>query len=111
MRFPVPAIVSILHRISGFILFLLIPFVLWALHLSLTSRESFDAVATFLAHPLIKFMVWGSIAALLFHLIAGIRHLLMDIHIGEELKSGRMTAWLTLIISFVLIALTGYWLW
>lgn len=111
IHFPVPAIVSILHRISGIILFLLIPFLLWGLSLSLSSEQEFDNLHEFLSTPLIKFVIWCSLAAFIYHFIAGTRHLLMDIHIGEELKSGRLTAVLTLIISLILIVLVGIWLW
>lgn len=111
IHFPIPAIISILHRISGVILFLLIPFLLWGLELSLNTEDSFAELHTFLAQPLVKFLIWCSLSAFIYHFIAGIRHLLMDIQIGEELKSGRLTSWLTLIISIVFIVLTGIWLW
>lgn len=111
IRFPVPAIASILHRISGFILFILIPFILWGLFLSLDSEQSFDNLHQVLSTSWIKFVVWGSLSAFLYHFIAGIRHLLMDIGIGEELKSGRLSAMLTMAIAFILIILTGVWLW
>ncbi|MHB1947322.1 MAG: succinate dehydrogenase, cytochrome b556 subunit [Gammaproteobacteria bacterium] len=111
IRFPIPAIVSILHRITGVILFLMLPFMLWGLSLSLASQDDFDAVQRYLDTPFLKFIVWGTIAAFIFHLVAGLRHLLMDLGIGEELKSGRLSAKLTLIISVVLIVLAGIWLW
>jgi succinate dehydrogenase / fumarate reductase cytochrome b subunit len=111
IRFPIPAIVSILHRISGFILFLLIPFMLWALQLSLTSEQNFDDIHQTLTSPCMKFIIWCSLSAFIYHFIAGIRHLLMDIHIGEGLKSGKIAAILTLIISALFIILTGIWLW
>ena len=111
IRFPIPAIVSILHRISGVILFLLIPFILWGLHLSLSSEESFDSLHACLTSPLCKFIIWAALSGFIYHFVAGIRHLLMDVHVGEELRSGRLSAQLTLIISIVLIGLTGIWLW
>lgn len=111
IRFPIPAIISILHRISGVILFLIIPFMLWGLSLSLSSPQDFDDLHLFLLSPLIKFLIWGSLSAFIYHFIAGIRHLLMDVHVGEELKSGRLSAKLTLFISIILIILAGIWLW
>lgn len=111
IQFPIPAIVSILHRISGVILFLLIPLFLWGLHLSLASQTSFDQLTMLFVKPWIKFLIWCSLAAFIYHFIAGIRHLLMDIHIGEELKSGRVTAISTMVISVILIILAGIWLW
>lgn len=111
IRFPIPAIASILHRISGFILFIMIPFILWALNLSLDSEQSFDNLHQLFTTPWIKFVVWVSLSAFLYHFIAGIRHLLMDIGIGEELKSGRLSAILTITIAVILTILTGIWLW
>ena len=111
IRFPIPAIVSILHRISGVILFLLIPFLLWGLNLSLSSQQDFDDIHAYLTTPLAKFIVWGLLSAFTYHFVAGIRHVLMDMGIGEGLKSGKLTAQLTLIISLVLIILIGVWLW
>lgn len=111
IHFPIPAIVSILHRITGVILFLLVPFLLWGLYLSLNSPQDYDKVHDFLTTPFIKFIIWLVLAAFLYHLIAGIRHLLMDMGIGEELKTGRAGAQLTLVISLILIILAGIWLW
>jgi succinate dehydrogenase / fumarate reductase cytochrome b subunit len=111
IRFPLPAIVSILHRISGVILFLFIPLMLWGLSLSLSSSQSFDDLHLFLSSPVIKFFIWGLLSAFIYHFFAGIRHLLMDIHVGDELKSGRLSAKLTMVVSVVFIILAGVWLW
>jgi len=111
IRFPIPAIASILHRISGFILFLLIPLILWGLHMSLASQESFDHLHEIFTTPAVKFVVWCAISAFLYHLVAGIRHLLMDIGVAEGLKSGKFSAILTIAISAILIILTGVWIW
>lgn len=111
IRFPLPAIVSILHRISGVILFLLIPLMLWGLSLSLSSSDDFDNLHLFLSSPLMKFLIWGFLSAFIYHFLAGIRHLFMDIHLGDELKSGRLSAQLTMAISIVFIILAGIWLW
>lgn len=111
IRFPIPAIVSILHRISGVILFLFIPFALWGLQLSLQSQQSFDTVREFFIQPLVKFIIWGVLSAFLYHFVAGIRHLLMDFSIGDELKCGRLAAKLTIVVSLILIVLAGIWLW
>ena len=111
IRFPIPAIASILHRISGVILFILIPFILWGLSASLSSQQSFDNLHQFFSTPWIKFIIWLSLSAFFYHFVAGLRHLMMDIGIGEELKSGRLSAILTILIAAVLIILTGIWLW
>lgn len=111
IRFPIPAIASILHRLSGFFLFILIPFMLWVLHLSLASQQSFDDLHQVFTSPGIKFIIWLSLSAFIYHFIAGIRHLFMDIGIGEELKSGKFSAALTIMLSAIIIILTGVWLW
>lgn len=111
IRFPVPALASILHRISGFLLFLAIPILLWGLHTSLSSPEGFDTIHGLFSSPFAKFIIWGVLTSFAYHFVAGIRHLLMDINVGVELKSGRMTAFLTIIIAIVLSVLIGVWLW
>lgn len=111
IRLPIPAIVSILHRISGIILFLIIPLFLWGLNLSLTSQQDYDQLKECLTSPVCKFFTWCFLAAFIYHFVAGIRHLLMDVHVGEELKSGRLSAILTFVISIILIILAGIWLW
>lgn len=111
IHFPLPAIVSILHRISGVILFLLIPFILWGLDLSLASQQDFDSVHQFFIQPLIKFIIWCILAAFIYHFVAGVRHLFMDMGVGENLKSGRIGALFVILISVILIILAGIWLW
>ncbi|HVY53845.1 MAG TPA: succinate dehydrogenase, cytochrome b556 subunit [Gammaproteobacteria bacterium] len=111
IKFPIPAIVSILHRVSGVFLFLLMPLLLWALSMSLASETDFNNLKEFLSTPFSKLVIWAFLAALSYHLVAGIRHLLMDIHIGEELKTGRLMAKVTLGVSAVLIVMLGVWLW
>ena len=111
IRLPITAIVSILHRISGFLVFLLIPLLLWILELTLKSQSGFSSVQQLLNAPLLKFSIWVFVASLIFHLLAGFRHLLMDMHLGESLKGGRFGAKLVIAVSFVLIAGAAYCLW
>lgn len=111
IRFPVPAIASILHRISGVILFLFIPFMLWVLNCSLASYQSFNELKSFLTTPWVKLIFLSMAAAFFYHLAAGIRHLFMDLHIGIKLRGARLSAWLTIITAVFLTLLTGVWLW
>jgi succinate dehydrogenase / fumarate reductase cytochrome b subunit len=111
IRFPIPAIVSILHRISGVVLFLLIPAALWLLETSLASQQSFNKLHDDFSQPFVKVMVWVFVAPFLFHFVAGIRHLLMDINIGIELNTGRLTAIVTGIVALILIILSGVYIW
>lgn len=111
IRFPLPAIVSILHRISGVILLLCLPFLLWSLDTSLSSQEGFDSMRNSISSPLIKMAILLFLAPFFYHLVAGIRHLLMDLNIGVGLKGGRLTAALTFVITLVLVMLAGIYLW
>lgn len=111
MRFPITAIVSILHRASGVILFLFIPVLLCFFSCSLESAEEFERVRAFLSGPLITFLLWGFLAALLYHLLAGLRHLVMDLGFAETLSTAKVTA-LTVFILFGLGVISlGVWLW
>ncbi|OGT53314.1 MAG: succinate dehydrogenase, cytochrome b556 subunit [Gammaproteobacteria bacterium RIFCSPHIGHO2_12_FULL_42_13] len=111
IHFPLPAIVSILHRVSGFALFILIPVVIWIWSLSIGSPDTFDIVQQWLSSPWFKFILWLFLIPFCYHLVAGIRHLLMDVHVGEELKSGRLAAWITMAVAAALVILVGVWLW
>lgn len=110
IRFPLPAIVSILHRVSGVILFLLIPILLWGLDFSL-NLYGFDTLQQWFGNIYIKILLWLCIAPFCYHLIAGLRHLLSDIHIGDTLKGGRLGAVWVFILSILMILLVGVWLW
>lgn len=109
--FPLPAITSIIHRITGLALFVGVAFVLWAFEMSLSSEEGFNAVKGILQGFLAKLILWGIISALLYHLVAGVKHLLMDAGIGETLEGGKLGAKITLVVSIVLILLAGVWIW
>lgn len=110
-HFPLPAITSILHRISGVLLFIGLGFLLWGFDLSLTDEESFNALRETMQGFLPKLILWGILSALIYHLCAGIRHLLMDVGIGETLKGGRLGAKILVGVSVVLIVLAGVWVW
>lgn len=111
MKFPPMAIASILHRVSGVVLFLLLPPMLYLLRLSLKNSESFSQLQILLASPYYKLLLWAFSAALIFHLLAGIRHLLMDIGYGEELHSGRYSAIFVIAMAVILTILLGIWIW
>lgn len=111
MKFPAMAIASVLHRISGIILFLLLPFILYLLSQSLTSMESFAGVHHLLASPYYKLVLWAFAAALIYHVLAGIRHIIMDMGFGEELNSGRRSAIVVISLAVILTILLGIWIW
>ena len=107
--FPIPALTSILHRITGIILLFGLAFLLWALYISLQSPAGFDQVATVMAHPFAKFIAWGIVSSVLYHLVAGVKHLIMDTGLGETLQGGRIMAIATLIVTTLLIIGAGVW--
>lgn len=111
IKLPVTAYTSILHRISGVILFVGLAVLLYALDKSLESEDGFKQVAACLASPLAKFVIWGLLSALLYHLVAGVRHLIMDVGVGETLEGGKLGSQIVLVVSTVVIVLAGVWIW
>ncbi len=111
MRFPITAWVSVLHRISGFGTFLLIPFFLWMLQESLASEQQFKTLKMLLNQFWLKGLLYILLVGLLYHTLAGIRHLLMDIHIGESKKQGVVSSWITLGLFGMGAISLGCWLW
>lgn len=111
ISFPVTAIISILHRLSGILLFLCIPLLLWVLNKSLSGPVGYDDIVNFFFLPWVKVVFWILMVALFGHTLAGIRHLFMDVGFGETLRGGRATAWLTIGISVIFALLLGVWLW
>ncbi|KIQ29372.1 succinate dehydrogenase, cytochrome b556 subunit [Pseudomonas floridensis] len=111
IKLPVTAYTSILHRISGVILFVGIAIMLYAMDKSLASEEGFGEVKACLTSPLAKLVIWGLLSALLYHLVAGIRHLIMDTGVGETLEGGKLGSKIVIAVSVVLILLAGVWIW
>ena len=111
MKFPVMAIVSGMHRISGVFLFLLLPLALYLLDHALHSEASFSDLQVFIALPWVKILLWVMISAISFHFIAGIRHMIMDGGFFESVKAGRRTAYFIILLEIVVMILVGVWLW
>jgi len=111
IRFPLPAIVSIMHRISGAFLFLLLPLLLYVLQHSLTSAEGFAEVQSWLHAPVVKLALLVVVWAYLHHFFMGLRYLALDVDIGVDLASARLTAKLVLVVSMLLTLWVGVWLW
>ncbi|SNS98132.1 succinate dehydrogenase subunit C [Pseudomonas segetis] len=111
IKLPITAYTSILHRISGVILFVGIAVLLYALDKSLASEEGFAEVKECLTSPLAKFVIWALLSALLYHLVAGVRHIIMDMGIGESLEGGALGSKIVLAVAAVMILLLGVWIW
>ena len=114
-RMPVAAWVSIMHRASGAIMLLLLPFILWMFDKSLTSEISFDAFTAafragigFVPGAVLKLVVLALIWAYLHHFTAGLRHIWMDIsHAAVTKEFGKSSAIATLVISLSLTVVLG----
>ncbi|GAA3920510.1 succinate dehydrogenase, cytochrome b556 subunit [Litoribacillus peritrichatus] len=111
IQLPVTAKASILHRIAGIGLFFGMAFVLAALDMTLASEESFNQFKECLQSPVAKLITWGILSALGYHFVAGIKHLLMDMGIGETLEGGRTGSIITLVLGGLMIVLAGVWVW
>jgi succinate dehydrogenase / fumarate reductase cytochrome b subunit len=111
MRLPITAWASISHRISGVVLFGASALALWALDRSLASAAGFNEVVTLLTSPIARFIGWAALTALLYHSLAGVRHLIMDFGIGETLEGGVFGARAVIVLSVIGAAGIGVWLW
>lgn len=112
IRFPVTAIASILHRVSGVITFVAVGILLWLLGLSLSSQEGFLQAAAIMNSFIVKFIFWGILTALAYHICGGIRHLLMDFgYIEESLAAGTRSAQVAIGLTVMLSVLAGVLVW
>ena len=113
-RLPLAGLVSILHRASGIVMFVLLPFVIWLFDVSVTSEVSYERFTSafmvgigFVPGWFVKLAVLGLIWSYLHHFVAGVRHLWMDATHSVSLAQGRNSAVVTLVSSLVLTVLLG----
>ncbi len=111
IRMPLPAVVSIMHRISGAALFLALPLLLWWLQQSLTSPDTFTELRATFSHWLAKLVIIGLLWSYLHHVCAGIRHLMLDMDYGTELEAARLTSMLVFGVSITLTIVAAARLW
>ncbi|WP_456415921.1 succinate dehydrogenase, cytochrome b556 subunit [Thiolapillus sp.] len=105
IRLPVAGVMSIAHRIAGVLLFLAIPFAIALLSLALTDEKGFFQAQALLQQPLTQMGLLLLLWALTHHFLAGIRYLLIDVHLGVQAPRYRHTAWAVLIAAPVLAVL------
>ena len=105
IRQPVMAVVSIFHRISGVLMILALPGLVYLLNLSLSNQAGFSQVADLLASPILKLLAVLLGWALTHHILAGIRFMLLDFDLGIERAAARKTAWLVHVGALLLTAL------
>jgi succinate dehydrogenase / fumarate reductase cytochrome b subunit len=111
IRLPIPGIVSILHRVSGAGLFLLLPFLLYLFQQSVQSPESHADFLGLVSHPLARLILLGLLWAFLHHFCAGLRYLALDLHVGTDLTPARGSSYAVFGVSLVLTLVLGVWLW
>lgn len=109
-RLPPAGVVSILHRVSGIVLFLMLPVLLWLFQLSLTSEGTYEHLRGLTGTVLAKLVLLGVIWALLHHLVAGIRYLALDLHVGIAKEPATRSAVAVFVVSLPLAAIAGLWL-
>lgn len=104
-RLPPPGMVSIMHRVSGALLFLLLPLLLWLFDLSLISEISYARLQSIASNFLVKLVLVGLAWAFLHHLVAGVRYLLLDLDLGVDKPAARTSAlavfWISLPLTLV----------
>lgn len=109
LSYPPGAIASIAHRVTGVLLAIATPICAYAFSRSLASPETFDEIARWGRTVPVRLAFATLVAALAYHLLAGVRHLLMDIDIGSSLRAGRVSAWSVILIGIAafVVALAG----
>jgi len=108
---PLAALTSITHRVSGVIVFVGIAILLWLFDASLASEEGFNSLGGLATSFLGRFILWGVLAALAYHMVAGCKHLLMDFGIGETKEAAPIGAKVVIVVSIVLFGVLGVWIW
>ncbi len=112
IRFPVTAIASILHRVSGVITFVAVGILLWLLGTSLSYPEGFEQASAIMGSFFVKFIMWGILTALAYHVVVGIRHMMMDFgYLEETFEAGKRSAKISFVITVVLSLLAGVLVW
>ena len=112
LNLPVPGLVSIFHRVTGVVMFLvLIPAVLYVVEITLGSEAGFNRWKAFFSEPLTKVVFLVFVWAYMHHFFAGIRYLLLDVHIGIDLASARLSAKMVLVAGLVATLLIGMRIW
>ena len=109
--FPLAAIVSITHRITGVVLFVGVAFALYALGLATSSEQGFAEAKVLVAQPLGMFILLGLIATLTFHIIAGLKHLLMDFHVGDTVGAAYLGSIAVIVLTLIITGAIGVVLW
>lgn len=101
IHMPVTAWVSILHRISGVVLFISLPFILTGMEALYESAASFERLSRWLAEPWLRGFALALLLLFIYHLLAGTRYLLFDLHIGTQRRAARRSAFAVLVVTLL----------
>jgi succinate dehydrogenase / fumarate reductase, cytochrome b subunit len=111
IKLPMPGIISIMHRVSGAVLFFALPVLLYGFQQSLTSFGAFGDLRIFFSNWLVKLIVLGLFWGFFHHLCAGIRYLALDLDIGVDLAPARASSYWVFAGGIVLTLLMGWKIW
>jgi succinate dehydrogenase / fumarate reductase cytochrome b subunit len=111
IRLPINAVVSIMHRASGMVLFLILPLLLWCLQVSLAHQNGYDHIHLMLNDWLFKLLLIGLSWSFFHHFFAGIRHLAMDVHWMTSLQKSRLSSRLVIGASMLCVVIFSVWIW
>lgn len=111
IKLPITAWASISHRVTGVLLFASSLLMVWALDMSLSSQESFDALVALLNSAAVKAVLWVLLVVFSYHVLAGIRHLIMDMGVGEDFKGGALGARILFGAATIAAVVWGVVLW
>ncbi len=110
-RFPITAISSILHRITGLLILVIIPVYLIFFMMAFESPAQLEWVRHFLCDTLFSLITWLGLAAASYHVLAGVRHIIMDLGFCEQMGCAKATSILVLILGVIIAVFWGIWLW
>ena len=109
--FPLAALASIFHRITGVVLFPAVGYFLYILQLALPSEEGFERVRDMLGQPIHQLVLFVCLSALAYHFVLGVKHLLLDFHIGDSLEGSKFATLSSLGLFALLELLLAFWIW
>lgn len=111
-RFPLAAMASITHRITGVLLLAGTGLIIYLADIALSSPEGFDSARTLIGSGgFFTFLLWATLVALVYHLLAGIKHILLDFHIGDSIGASQGLAIGVIVLTAIDAVLLGAWLW
>ncbi|MBK2093073.1 succinate dehydrogenase, cytochrome b556 subunit [Francisella philomiragia] len=110
-KFPITAISSILHRISGVVLIFAIPLAVVGMNYTLAGPDGYQQTVAVLTRGWCSIFFWLFLSSITYHVFAGVRHMIMDMGFGESMKAAKITSLLVIILGVLSAILWGCYLW